>query len=52
MTFKAKSQHTDKTYQKFSKPVQWALFHHVDTPIFHKGSICLIGDAAYATTPH
>lgn len=32
----------------------WAIFHLADNPVptFAKGSVCLIGDAAHATSPH
>ncbi|KAH7138306.1 mannitol 1-phosphate dehydrogenase 2 [Dendryphion nanum] len=35
-----------------SKPDIWALFMHPPANTFHKGRICLLGDAAHATTPH
>jgi salicylate hydroxylase len=33
---------------------QWAIFHLGDNPVpnFAKGTVCLIGDAAHATSPH
>ncbi|KAF1848182.1 salicylate 1-hydroxylase-like protein [Cucurbitaria berberidis CBS 394.84] len=32
----------------------WALFNHLPAPIYYRSSplICLVGDAAHATTPH
>jgi len=30
----------------------WALFDHPPAPMFYKGRLCLLGDAAHATTPH
>src|SRR3954467_9605228 len=30
----------------------WALFDHPPAPTFYKGRLCLLGDAAHATTPH
>jgi salicylate hydroxylase len=30
----------------------WALFDHPPAPYFYKGRLCLLGDAAHATTPH
>lgn len=30
----------------------WALFDHPPAPAFYKGRLCLLGDAAHATTPH
>lgn len=34
--------------------LQWAIFHLGDNPVpnFAKGSLCLVGDAAHATSPH
>lgn len=35
------------------KPDIWALFDHLpSSTYFHKGKICLLGDAAHASTPH
>ena len=34
------------------KPDVWALFDHPPAPVFYKGRLCLLGDAAHATTPH
>jgi salicylate hydroxylase len=34
------------------KPDIWALFHHPPAPIYYKGRICMLGDAAHASTPH
>ena len=35
------------------KPNIWALFDHPPAPTYHyKGKICLLGDAAHASTPH
>jgi salicylate hydroxylase len=33
-------------------PDVWALFDHPPAPVFYKGRLCLLGDAAHATTPH
>lgn len=33
-------------------PDVWALFDHPPSPTFYKGRLCLLGDAAHATTPH
>src|ERR1700712_1496027 len=33
-------------------PDIWAIFDHPEVPTFHKGRLCLLGDAAHATTPH
>lgn len=34
------------------KPDVWALFDHPKAPTYTKGHLCLLGDAAHATTPH
>ncbi|KAJ8106762.1 hypothetical protein OPT61_g9327 [Boeremia exigua] len=34
------------------KPDVWALFMHPPCHTFYKGRLCLLGDAAHATTPH
>lgn len=34
------------------KPDVWALFYHPPANTFYKKRICLLGDAAHATTPH
>ena len=34
------------------KPDVWALFDHPPAHTYNKGRICLLGDAAHATTPH
>ncbi|KFY19145.1 hypothetical protein V493_08111 [Pseudogymnoascus sp. VKM F-4281 (FW-2241)] len=30
----------------------WALFEHPPAPTYYKGRLCLLGDAAHASTPH
>lgn len=30
----------------------WALFDHPPAPTYYKGHLCLLGDAAHASTPH
>ncbi|RDW85248.1 hypothetical protein BP6252_02838 [Coleophoma cylindrospora] len=37
---------------EWGKPLQWSIWHHLDTPIYYNGLICLLGDSAHATTPH
>ena len=32
------------------KPDIWALFYHLPAKSFHKNRLCLLGDAAHATT--
>lgn len=34
------------------KPDIWALFDHPPSHTYHKGRVCLLGDAAHASTPH
>ncbi|KAK9311550.1 hypothetical protein V1524DRAFT_450245 [Lipomyces starkeyi] len=34
------------------KPEVWALFDHHHAETFTRGHVCLLGDAAHATTPH
>lgn len=33
-------------------PDVWALFDHPPAPTYFKGRLCLVGDAAHASTPH
>lgn len=33
-------------------PDIWALFDHPPAPTYYKGRLCLLGDAAHASTPH
>ncbi|KAH6672400.1 putative salicylate hydroxylase [Halenospora varia] len=33
-------------------PDVWAIFDHPPVPTFHKERLCLLGDAAHATSPH
>jgi salicylate hydroxylase len=37
---------------KWADPLQWSLHHHMNTPTYYNGLICLLGDSAHATTPH
>ncbi|ORY01262.1 mannitol 1-phosphate dehydrogenase [Clohesyomyces aquaticus] len=37
---------------KYCQPRKWALFHLQHDAKYWKGKICLLGDAAHATTPH
>ncbi|KAL4968160.1 uncharacterized protein BDV14DRAFT_197388 [Aspergillus stella-maris] len=34
-----------------AKSVRWPLFHHPDTPTYYSGRVCLLGDAAHASSP-
>jgi salicylate hydroxylase len=40
------------TKSKFANPTRWSLQHHLNTPTYFKNLICLLGDAAHASTPH
>ncbi|KZM23024.1 oxidoreductase [Ascochyta rabiei] len=33
-------------------PIRWPIFDHPTTPTYHSGLLCLLGDAAHASTPH
>ena len=39
------------SYQ-WAEPLQWSIHHHMNTPVYYNGLICLLGDSAHATTPH
>ncbi|KAL4956605.1 hypothetical protein BDW69DRAFT_202869 [Aspergillus filifer] len=34
-----------------ARSVRWPLFHHPDTPTYYRGRVCLLGDAAHASSP-
>ncbi|KAF4777158.1 mannitol 1-phosphate dehydrogenase [Colletotrichum scovillei] len=38
--------------QLMQKPDVWALFEHPPSPTYFEGRLCLLGDAAHASTPH
>jgi len=38
--------------QMMQQPDIWSLFEHKDAETYCKGGMCLIGDAAHASTPH
>lgn len=44
--------HVQKIVRAMQKPDIWALFMHPPTDTYTKGHVCLLGDAAHATTPH
>lgn len=44
--------HVQKIIHAMQKPDIWALFYHLPCSTFYKGRVCLLGDAAHATTPH
>lgn len=41
-----------KILPMMQKPDVWALFHHLPASTYFKGRVCLLGDAAHASTPH
>lgn len=44
--------HVQKIVGAMQKPDVWALFMHPPCSTYTKGRVCLLGDAAHATTPH
>lgn len=44
--------HVQKIVEAMEKPDIWALFMHPPGETYTKGRVCLLGDAAHATTPH
>jgi salicylate hydroxylase len=50
--FRGWSQHVQNIISNVQKPNIWALFMHPPAPYYSKGRICLLGDAAHASTPH
>ncbi|KAK2028573.1 mannitol 1-phosphate dehydrogenase [Colletotrichum zoysiae] len=43
---------SQKIIQMLRKPDVWALFDHPPSPTYYQGRVCLLGDAAHASTPH
>ncbi|GAB7361289.1 hypothetical protein MBLNU230_g1349t1 [Neophaeotheca triangularis] len=43
---------TRRILSLMEKPDVWALFEHPPAPTYTKGRICMLGDAAHASTPH
>lgn len=37
---------------QWAELLQWSIHHHMNTPVYYNGLICLLGDSAHATTPH
>jgi salicylate hydroxylase len=37
---------------RWATPTRWGIFHHVNTPIYYKSLICMLGDVAHAGGPH
>ncbi|KAH8727084.1 mannitol 1-phosphate dehydrogenase [Phaeosphaeriaceae sp. PMI808] len=44
--------HVQKIVGAMQKPDVWALFMHPPCETYTRGRVCLLGDAAHATTPH
>lgn len=45
-------EHVQKIVGAMQKPDVWALFMHPPCKTYTRGRVCLLGDAAHATTPH
>ncbi|KAK5114292.1 hypothetical protein LTR62_002543 [Meristemomyces frigidus] len=43
---------TGKILSLMRKSDCWALFHHLPAPTYFKNRVCILGDAAHASTPH
>jgi salicylate hydroxylase len=50
--FKGWTDAAQQVLSMMQKPDIWALFDHPPAPTYTKGRICIIGDAAHASTPH
>ncbi|EFQ34823.1 mannitol 1-phosphate dehydrogenase [Colletotrichum graminicola] len=50
--FKGWGDKSQKIIQMVQKPDVWALFDHPPSPTYYQGRVCLLGDAAHASTPH
>jgi salicylate hydroxylase len=50
--FEGWGPHVSKIVARMEKPDIWALFQHPPCDTYTKGRVCLLGDAAHATTPH
>lgn len=50
--FEGWSEQARRIIQMMQKPDVWALFDHPPSHTFFKGRVCLLGDAAHASTPH
>jgi salicylate hydroxylase len=44
--------HVQKIVGAMQKPDIWALFYHLPCDSYYKDRVCLLGDAAHASTPH
>lgn len=50
--FEGWTEATQKILTLMQRPDTWALFDHPPAPTYVKGRVCLLGDAAHASTPH
>ncbi|KAF2766321.1 FAD/NAD(P)-binding domain-containing protein [Teratosphaeria nubilosa] len=50
--FEGWTESTRSILSLMQKPDVWALFHHLPAPTYFKGRVCILGDAAHASTPH
>ncbi|KAF9878658.1 mannitol 1-phosphate dehydrogenase [Colletotrichum karsti] len=50
--FEGWSEQARKIIQMMQKPDVWALFDHPPSHTYYEGRVCLLGDAAHASTPH
>lgn len=50
--FKGWSPHVMSILSLMQKPNIWALFNHLPAPTYFRGRVCLLGDAAHASSPH
>lgn len=50
--FKGWTEATQKILSMMQKPDIWALFDHPPAPTYTKDRVCMLGDAAHASTPH
>ncbi|RYO93051.1 hypothetical protein DL762_001314 [Monosporascus cannonballus] len=35
-----------------ARPLRWPIMHHLETPTYVRGRVCLLGDVAHASSPH
>lgn len=50
--FEGWSAHVRSIMKLMTKPDIWALFNHLPADTYTNGRICMLGDAAHASTPH
>jgi salicylate hydroxylase len=46
------STHVKNILSQMQKPNIWAIFNHPPAPFYNRGRVCLLGDAAHASSPH